>query len=68
MATFSAAVSPASRLKSWKTKPIDRRRKRALSLRDMPDSDVSPTRTSPSVASSRLPAIVSRLLLPDPAP
>ena len=33
--TFSAAVSPASRLKSWNTKPMARRRSRARSLRDM---------------------------------
>ena len=32
MATFSAAVSPASRLKSWNTNPIERRRSRARSL------------------------------------
>src|ERR1022692_496905 len=65
-ATFSAAVSPGSRLKSWNTYPTVRRRSLALALRDIPDSTVPPIRTSPLVASSRLPAIVSSVDLPDP--
>ena len=66
MATFSSAVRPDRRLKSWNTKPIDRRRKAALSLRLIPSSRAPSTTTSPLVASSRLPAMVSRLLFPEP--
>ncbi len=65
-ATFSVAVSPASRLKSWNTYPIERRRSLARSLRDIPDTTAPPTSTSPLSGSSRLPTIVSRVLLPDP--
>ena len=65
-ATFSAAVNPGSRLKSWNTYPTVRRRIRALSLRDIPDSATPPTSTSPFVGSSRLPAMVSRVDLPEP--
>ena len=59
-------MSPASRLKSWNTYPIERRRSRARSLRDIPDKGAPPTNTSPLVGSSRLPAIVNSVLLPDP--
>jgi hypothetical protein len=58
-ATFSAAVSPGSRLKSWNTNLIDRRRSRALPLRDNLARSSPQTATSPLVGSSRLPAMVS---------
>jgi len=53
-------------LKSWNTYPIERRRSRALSLRDIRDSGAPSISTSPSVGSSKLPAIVSNVDLPDP--
>ena len=64
--TFSAAVSPGSRLNSWNTYPITRRRSLALPLCDSFASSAPHTRTSPLVGSSRLPAIVSSVDLPDP--
>jgi hypothetical protein len=45
---------------------MERRRSLARSLRDRPDSGNPSTETSPLVGSSRLPAIVSSVLLPDP--
>ncbi len=65
-ATFSAAVSPGRRLKSWNTKPMERRRSRALALRDILVSSCPQTQTSPLLGSSRLPAMVSRVDLPEP--
>ena len=65
-ATFSAAVSPGSRLKSWNTYPTVRRRRRALSLRDILDSGAPSISTSPLLGSSRLPAMVSSVDLPEP--
>jgi len=53
-------------LKSWNTKPIDRRRSRALPLRDSLARSSPQTTTSPLVGSSRLPAMVSSVDLPDP--
>src|SRR5215213_9390595 len=43
-----------------------RRRSRALSLRDMPDTAWPAIETLPSSACSSVPAIVSSVLLPDP--
>ncbi len=65
-ATFSAAVSPGSRLKSWNTNPTARRRSRALPPRDIPDSGWPATSTSPLDGSARLPAMVSSVDLPEP--
>jgi hypothetical protein len=65
-ATFSAAVNPANRLKSWNTYPMARRRSRARSSRDIEDSGRPATNTSPAVADSNAPAMVSNVLLPEP--
>src|SRR5690606_31720329 len=65
-ATFSVAVRPGRRLKSWKTKPMNRRRSAAFSSRDIPASGRPATRTSPSVGVWRVPAMASSVLLPDP--
>jgi len=65
-ATFSAAVRPGRRLKSWKTWPTVLRLRRALSLRDILESEAPAMRTSPLVGSSRLPAIVSSVDFPEP--
>ena len=64
--TFSAAVRPARRLKSWKTKPMERRRSCACSRADSPATSTPPMTAVPLVADSSVPAIVSMLLLPDP--
>jgi hypothetical protein len=53
-------------LKSWKTKPMLRRRNRARSSTDIEASGLPPTTTSPEVGSSRLPAMVRRVDFPDP--
>src|SRR4029453_423031 len=57
--TFSAAVRPASRLKSWNTNPSERRRSRARADARMDATGVPSMSTSPDVASSSVPAIVS---------
>src|SRR5258708_36680654 len=43
-----------------------RRRSRALAARDIAPTGCPPTRTSPRLGSSRVPAMVSRVLLPEP--
>jgi hypothetical protein len=45
---------------------MERRRSRALALRDSADSSCPQTRTSPVLCSSRLPAMVSSVDFPDP--
>ena len=45
---------------------MDWRRSRALPLRESVESARPPMETSPLVASSRLPAIVNSVLLPEP--
>ena len=65
-ATFSAAVSPGSKLKSWNTNPIWRRRSWARALRDISASEVPLMKTSPLDGSSRLPAMVRKVDLPEP--
>src|SRR5258708_29936609 len=43
-----------------------RRRSRSVAARDMATTVCAPTRTSPRLGSSRVPAMVSRVLLPEP--
>ena len=64
--TFSRAVSPARRLKSWNTKPTVRRRSAARSLADAVARSWPSMSTWPPDGSSIAPAMVSSVLLPEP--
>ena len=65
-ATFSAAVSPASRLASWKTKPICCRSTAASPASSRLARSRPASRTRPEVGRSSPPASRSRVDLPEP--
>ena len=64
--TFSAAVSEAMRLYSWKTKPVCLARNRARLAGFIPEVTVPSVVTVPAVGSSRPAMQCSSVDLPDP--